>query len=217
MLQTHLILAGDRYRVCASPQAHIVWHTLSRVAFLAKKSRLPVVAITLRFTGCFQSLSSFEGPLQQAAAATKGGVVAAPQSPRSKKRKKRKKGEGKEEGAGSPGGRGCVGGGSGVVTAEMILSWRPALEVHGWLLDLDTRCGGCGMGRDGKDCVCVVGVLYGGGGGGGCLFFLFLVESIGMNSISGTRAIELFVPFGTKMAGIRRGRACSNLAYDFFG
>lgn len=41
----------------------------------------------------------------------------------------------------------------GVLTVETMMSLRPALDVHGWLLDLDTRLvGGVGaMSRDGGE------------------------------------------------------------------
>ena len=48
--------------------------------------------------------------------------------------------------AASPGGDGGAPsdgkeeGGRGVLTVETMMALRPALDVHGWLLDLDTRC-----------------------------------------------------------------------------
>lgn len=81
-----------------------------------------------------------------------------PSSPSSKKKKKKKRrksgdhGEDPEEqpreslvgwlgdagGEGISGGSG--GGGGAALMAEAMVPFRPALEVHGWLLDLDTRC-----------------------------------------------------------------------------
>lgn len=100
-------------------------------------------------------------PLQQAAAAATAEISASscPSLPspkkKKKKNKKRKSGDHGEEAeeqrrdnlVGSPGatgggGSGGDGGGGGgaVQMAEAMMPFRPALEVHGWLLDLDTRC-----------------------------------------------------------------------------
>ncbi|CAM9790800.1 unnamed protein product, partial [Ectocarpus sp. 4 AP-2014] len=88
-----------------------------------------------------ESLRSFGLPLRQAAAAA-AAAAAASSPPASKKKKKRKGGERVEsEQHGALGdGSGSGGGSGGVPMSEMLLSFRPALDVHGWLLDLDTRC-----------------------------------------------------------------------------
>lgn len=85
-----------------------------------------------------QSLKSFSAVLHHSEAAC---VVHAPQSPScagEKKKKKRKKEKAGEERVESSGSR--EGGGSDVgLTIEAMLALRPALDIHGWLLDLDTR------------------------------------------------------------------------------
>ncbi|CAM9386727.1 unnamed protein product, partial [Scytosiphon promiscuus] len=80
-----------------------------------------------------ESLRSFGLPLQQAAAAA-AAVAASGSTPSSSSKKKKKK----KRKSGEHGGGG--GGGGGGMTVEAMLSFRPALDVHGWLLDLDTRC-----------------------------------------------------------------------------
>ncbi|CAM9371733.1 unnamed protein product, partial [Ectocarpus sp. 8 AP-2014] len=90
-----------------------------------------------------ESLRSFGVPLRQAAAAA--AAVAAASSPPASKKKKKKKRKGGEraesEQHGALGdGSGSGGGSGGIPMSEMMLSFRPALDVHGWLLDLDTRC-----------------------------------------------------------------------------
>ncbi|CAM9653967.1 unnamed protein product, partial [Ectocarpus sp. 13 AM-2016] len=84
-----------------------------------------------------ESLRSFGVPLRQAAAAA---AAATPSLPACKKKKKKKrKGEERTESK-QHGVLGDGSGSGGVSMSKMMLSFRPALDVHGWLLDLDTRC-----------------------------------------------------------------------------
>ncbi|CAB1100685.1 unnamed protein product [Ectocarpus sp. CCAP 1310/34] len=86
-----------------------------------------------------ESLRSFGVPLRQAAAAAAAASAATPSPPASKKKKKQRRGEERAESE-QHGALGDGSGSGGVPMSEMMLSFRPALDVHGWLLDLDTRC-----------------------------------------------------------------------------
>ncbi|CAM9855257.1 unnamed protein product, partial [Ectocarpus sp. 6 AP-2014] len=90
-----------------------------------------------------ESLRSFGVPLRQAAAAAAAAASSPPASKKKKKMKKKRKGgeraESEQHGAIGDG-SGSGGSSGGVPMSEMMLSFRPALDVHGWLLDLDTRC-----------------------------------------------------------------------------
>lgn len=69
-------------------------------------------------------------------------VVRAPQSPSCTSEKKKKKKKKKEKAGAEPvkSSGSQEGGGSDVgVTIKAMLALRPALDIHGWLLDLDTR------------------------------------------------------------------------------